>query len=129
MALVANKWYQVTWTTPIPANVPPWDVSQQTTLPGLVVQNILTATSMFIFSIAPGIPSDYIAYLGSGSSPVIIPNGVVTVTATPAMNTQTMDDGSTWYSMRDGVAWLWYNDITATVYRCANSAALGTFIS
>jgi hypothetical protein len=100
-----------------------------TTIPNPILRSILDATSMLIFSIAPGIPEDYIAYLGSGSTAVVIPNGVVTVTATPTMTSTTMDDGSTWYSVRDGVAWLWYNDIAGTVYRCANSAALGTFIS
>ena len=130
MALIANTWYVVTWTTPIPANIPPWATGSGLGIHPVVLDAILGATSMLIFHIATGATTSTIAFAGMGTTAIEIPKtAVITVTGTPAMNTQTMDDGSTWYSVRDGVAWLWYNDITGTVYRCANSAALGTFIS
>ena len=130
MALIANTWYVVTWTTPIPANIPPWATGSGLGIHPVVLDAILGATSMLIFHIATGATTSTIALAGMGTTAIETPKtAVITVTGTPAMNTQTMDDGSTWYSTRNGgVNWYCYTT-AGYVFTLTNSAALGAFIS
>ena len=130
MALTPNTWYVVTWTTPIPANVPPWGTGTGLGIHPVILDAILGATSMLIFCVANGATTDAIQFAGLGNTQIDIPNtGVVTVAGTPAMNTQTMDDGSTWYSTRNGgINWYCYTT-AGYVFTLTNSAALGAFIS
>lgn len=123
MALSANTWYQVHFTDPTLANTPPWVTN--TFIPGPVTTAILTNANMFVFCVTAGTIAE-VAYSGGSS---MLPDAVMTVVATPSMNTQMMDSGATWYSIRSGTAWLWYDDITGQVSTLADSTALGAFIS
>lgn len=127
MALVANTWYIVTFTTPIPANNPPWDTSLFPSLPTGVLNAILTASNLLVFCASTDGTTVQLAYDG-GFAPSI-PDGACTVISTPAMNTQSLDSGEIWYSVRSGTKWLWYSASSGVVQSVANSTTLGSFIS
>ncbi len=126
MALVANTWYQVAFTAPSVANAPPWDVATQISIPGEITTAIITGATMYVFCVSAGATAT-IAILGNGS--VQMTDAVMTVVATPAMDISTGPNGTTWYSIRDGVAWYWYDFITGQVSYIADSTVLGAFIS
>ena len=126
MAIVANTWYRVSFTDPSAANAPPWDVATQITIPGEVTTAIITGATMYVFCVASGVTAT-IAFLGNGS--VQMTDAVMTVISTPAMNTSTGPGGATWYSIRDGNEWYWYDTITGVVSYVADGTILGGFIS
>ena len=70
MALVANTWYIVSFTTPIPANNPPWDTSLFPSLPTGILNAILTATNLLVFCVATDGTTVQLAYDG-GFAPSI----------------------------------------------------------
>ena len=127
MALVANTWYIVNFTTPIPANNPPWDPALFPAIPFGILNAILTASTLLVFCVATDGTTVELAY--DGGSAASIPDGAVTVSATPAMNTQSRVSGEIWYSVRSGTKWLWYSASSGVVQSVANSTTLGAFIS
>jgi hypothetical protein len=127
MALVANTWYIVNFTTPIPANNPPWDPALFPAIPFGILNAILTASTLLVFCVATDGTTVELAY--DGGSAASIPDGAVTVSATPAMNTQSLVSGEIWYSVRSGTKWLWYSASSGVVQSVANSTTLGAFIS
>ena len=127
MALVANTWYIVNFTTPISANNPPWDPALFPAIPFGILNAILTASTLLVFCVATDGTTVELAY--DGGSAASIPDGAVTVSATPAMNTQSLVSGEIWYSVRSGTKWLWYSASSGVVQSVANSTTLGAFIS
>ena len=127
MALVANTWYIVNFTTPIPANNPPWDPALFPAIPFGILNAILTASTLLVFCVATDGTTVELAY--DGGSAASIPDGAVTVSATPAMNTQSLVSGEIWYSVRSGTKWLWYSASSGVVQSVANSTTLGAFVS
>ena len=127
MALVANTWYIVNFTTPIPANNPPWDPALFPAIPFGILNAILTASTLLVFCVATDGTTVELAY--DGGSAASIPDGAVTVSATPAMNTQSLVSGEIWYSVRSGTKWLWYSASSGVVQSVANSTTLGAVIS
>ncbi len=127
MALVANTWYIVNFTTPIPANNPPWNPALFPAIPFGILNAILTASTLLVFCVATDGTTVELAY--DGGSAASIPDGAVTVSATPAMNTQSLVSGEIWYSVRSGTKWLWYSASSGVVQSVANSTTLGAFIS
>jgi len=126
MALVANTWYIVSFTTPIPANNPPWDISLFPSLPTGILNAILSAATILVFCASTDGTTVQLAYDG-GFAPSI-PDGACTVISTPAMNTLALPSGANWYSVRSGVAWLWYDDVLGAVQKITDSTTLGAFI-
>lgn len=125
MAMTANNWYDITlsaltssaWSG---ANAP---------LPGAFVDAQYSSGSVLAFCLFDGGPglSAIVAYNGGNAT---FPSDAVTIVATPAMNTQTMDNGETWYSIRVGTAgWYWYGDQAGIVRTLSDSSFLGAFIS
>lgn len=127
MALVANTWYLVNFTTPSVANTPPWDNTIATTIPGEITLSMLLGTQMYVFCVAAGVPQDVIAILGNNFVSMI--DAVMTVVSTPAMNLSTGPNGATWYSIRVGNEWYWYDSITGVVSYVADGTVLGGFIA
>ncbi len=127
MALVANTWYIVNFTTPIPANNPPWDPALFPAIPFGILNAILTASTLLVFCVATDGTTVQLAF--DGGFAASIPDGAVTVSATPAMDVTVLPSGPTWYSVRSGVAWLWYDNTLGSVQKITNSTTLGAFIS
>lgn len=126
MALVVNTWYELGFTTPIPANNPPWDPALFPAIPFGVLGPILTASSLLAICTATDGTTVSLAYRGGQA--LTIPDAACIVVATPPMDT-TVVGAATWYSIRNGVEWLWYDDLLGQVNYLADSTSLGAFIS
>ena len=125
MAMTANNWYRVTF-----AGIadPPWTAGQYS-LANAVLDSIASTTAIDVFCIsdAGAGAAASIAFLGGTTD---VPSDAVTIAATPTMNTQTMDDGDTWYSIRGATTqWYFYSATAGTVRALADSTVLGAFIS
>ncbi len=127
MALVASTWYSLAFTDPTAANNPPWDPALFPSIPFGILNSVLTATAILAFCVATDGTTVQLAYLGGEA--LSIPDAACIVVATPPMNTQSLDSGEIWYSVRSGTAWLWYSATAGNVQSIANSTTLGAFIS
>ena len=125
MAMTANTWYIIT-LTPIPGAA--W-AGTNSPLPGEFVDALNAASTFRVFCLSDaGIGgAAVVSFLGGSAT---IPSDAVTIASTPTMNTQTMDNGETWYSIRVGTAgWYWYGDQAGIVRSLSDSTTLGAFIS
>ena len=100
-------------------------------IPGGILDFIVGATSFPVFcTSADGTHSVFVA-AAFGTTPVRIRNGAITINSTPAMDTQVMDSGANWYSIRGGASpeWYWYDDALGIAQTLSDSSVLGAFIS
>lgn len=124
MALTPNTWYYLTFAA---LADPPWTVPNYA-VSGLVLDAIIGTTSVLCFCTADdGTNSTLLTFK---NQMFVIPTAATSVVSTPAMNTSTLDDGETWYSIRDGGSgWYFYGDQGGLVRHLAVSAPLGIFIT
>ena len=125
MAMTPNNWYRVTFAS---IADPPWTAGQYS-LAGAVLDSIASGSALNVFCITDGGAGNpaLVAFAGGLST---VPSSAVTISSTPTMNTQTMDSGATWFSIRLGtMGWAWYDDQTGQVATLSDSTVLGAFIS
>lgn len=125
MAMTPNTWYYITLSAITGA---PWSGTNYP-LPGAFVDSLYASSSVYVFCLsdAGAGASATVSFAGGDAT---IPSDAVTIVSTPAMNTQTMDNGETWYSIRVGtVSWYWYGDQSGIVRTLSDSTTLGAFIA
>ena len=106
---------------------PAWTVPNYA-LPGEIVDAIIAASAVLCFCTADdGTNSTLIT---TKNASFVVPTAATAIVATPTMNTQTMDSGATWYSVRGATTeWYWYDTIVGFVQALGDSTALGNFIN
>ena len=124
MALTPNTWYSLTFDS---LSDPAWTVPNYA-LPGEIVDAIIAASAVLCFCTADdGTNSTLIT---TKNASFVVPTAATAIVATPTMNTQTMDSGATWYSVRGATTeWYWYDTIVGFVQALGDSTALGNFIN
>lgn len=126
MAIVTNTWNIITlfpaanaaWT----GYTPPFPSLPSDATAALIGAGV---TAMRVFCIDDSGPLT-LAYAGGT---VILDASVIAKDSAITMDITNMDDGDTWYSIRNGTEWLYYSYIKGQVYTLADSTTLGAFIS
>jgi len=125
MALTPNTWNFITIGT---LATPPWTTSTYAA-DAFVVDSIIAAVPVLVFcsnDFGPG-STAILVHLGGVA---YIPSDAITLSSTPAMNVSVMDDGETWYSVRDTPSsWMYYGSTSGLVRRMTVSGPLGMFIT
>lgn len=87
---------------------------------------LIAGSTMFAFCVSIDATYTEIAYLGGT---VVVPNACLSFVSNPAMDTSAMEDGETWYSVRQGASWMYYGSSSGIVRKLAISNPLGVFIT
>ena len=123
MAMTPLTWNTVTIAAPTLLNWPP----DTYPAPAAIIAAINGPSSLTVFCISDDGTSATIAFDGGVT---LIPSAAVTVSAVLSLNTQVMNDGETWYSIRGSTTqWYFYGDQAGVVRALTNSTTLGAFIS
>lgn len=132
MALVSNTWSQVSF---LPFGNAAWNgyTPPFPDLPSVVANAINAGSDLTIFPIGAVGATAFIIADGM-AGPIYIETAVIAATANQTTLATPMDNGDTWYSMRDpgSGAWIRYQQNANFVYTLTNSgdiAALAAFLT
>jgi hypothetical protein len=128
MAMTPNTWHIINISA---IASPPWTPGTYAAPHPFVIDAIASGAALLVFCLSdagPGYSATIVGLNGEAS----IPSDAVTVASTPAMRSDVLTSGATWYSVRNtasGGAWMWYDDQRGQVGSLALPPALGGFIS